>query len=160
MEGGASDIMGSSQDNASISLLDLSMKIVTLCVLTRSCHSVELANMDYGSIRYSPKGAHISLVTSPKQTKGGSVMKEYFFPHFEDVSLSSRGNTKGKHLFLTSTRPYHPATSTTTARWIKTILARAGVDTSIFCANSTRSASTSAAADAGVSVPEIQEAAD
>jgi hypothetical protein len=39
-------------------------------------------------------------------------------------------------------------------------LSKAGVDTSIFKAHSIRAASTSAAADAGVSIPEILQAAD
>ena len=95
--------------------------------------------MDYESIRYSPEGAHISPLTPPKQTKAGSVMKEYFFPSFEDVRVcpveaigSYCSRTKehrppqGKHLFLTSTRPHHPATSAMTAHWIKTTLTRVG----------------------------------
>jgi len=63
-------------------------------------------------------------------------------------------------LFLTAIPGYHAATATTIARWIKTGLSKAGIDTSIFKAHSVRSASTSAAADAGVSTSEIMEAAD
>ena len=40
------------------------------------------------------------------------------------------------------------------------ILSKAGIDTSIFWAHSIRGASTSAAVDAGISVPEILEVAD
>ena len=163
----------SSQDTATLGLLDLSMKTVTLCVLTWPCRSAELANMDYESIRFTPEGAIISplALSLPKQTKAGSAI----FPSFDEdtnvcpvrslqsyCSKTEKHRPKGKHLFLTSrsTRPYHLATSATIARWIKTTLSKASVDTSIFCAHSTRSASTSAAADAGVSIPEILEAAD
>ena len=63
-------------------------------------------------------------------------------------------------VFLTSIKPYGPATSATVARWIKTVLSKAGIDTSIFKAHSVRGAATSTAAEAGVSIPEILEAAD
>ena len=101
------------------------------------------------------------------------TIKEYFFAQFEEhtnicpvatlreyCSRTTKHKPEGKHLFLTTTKPFHPASSATIARWIKSTLTRAGVDTTIFCAHSTRSASTSAAADAGVSIPEILEAAD
>ena len=149
------------------------MKTVTLCVLTRPCRLAELASIDYNTIRFSPEGATISPLVPPKQARAGTAMKDYFFPAFdEDINIcpvsalrcyskkTERHRQDGDHLFLTSTRPYHSATSATIARWVKTTLSKAGVDTSIFCAHSTRSASTSAAADAGISIPEILEAAD
>ena len=63
-------------------------------------------------------------------------------------------------VFLTSTKPHSPASSATIARWIKSALTEAGIDTTIFKAHSVRGASTSAAAEAGISIPEILEAAD
>ena len=63
-------------------------------------------------------------------------------------------------VFLTAVRKHHPATTATIARWIKTGLSKTKIDTSTFKAHSIQSASTSAAADAGVSVTEIMEAAD
>ena len=59
-----------------------------------------------------------------------------------------------------TTPKHHPVTAATIARWIKTGLSKASTDTSIFKAHSICSASTSAAADAGLSVSEIMEAAD
>jgi len=53
---------------------------------------------------------------------------------------------------------HYPATTATIARWIKTGLSKAGIDTSIFKTHSIQSATTSAAA--GASVTEIMEAAD
>ena len=43
------------QVNESLSLMELSMKTVTLSVLTRPCRSAEQASMDYESIRFSPE---------------------------------------------------------------------------------------------------------
>ena len=65
-----------------------------------------------------------------------------------------------KFLFLTAVPKHHPATASTIARWIKADLAKAGIDTNTFKAHSVRSASISAAADAGISISDILEAAD
>ena len=129
--------------------------------------------MDYESIRFTPEGAIVSPLTLPKQARAGATIKEYFIPQFEEntnicpvttlreyCSRTRKHRPEGKNLFLTTTKPFHPASTATIARWIKSTLTSAGVDTSIFCAHSTRSASTSAATDAGVSMPEILEAAD
>ena len=45
-------------------------------------------------------------------------------------------------------------------RWVKSTLAQAGIDTAEFMVHSSRSASSSAAYEAGVALPEIMEAAD
>ena len=63
-------------------------------------------------------------------------------------------------VFLMSMKPYGPTTSATVARLIKTVLSKSGIDTTIFKAHLVRGASTSAAAEAGVSIPKILEAAD
>ena len=55
---------------------------------------------------------------------------------------------------------FSPATSATIARWIKSALTKAGIDTSICKAHSVREATTMAAPLAGISIPEILEAGD
>ena len=56
-------------------------------------------------------------------------------------------------------KPHKPVTSATIARWVKTVLSLAGID-GVFTAYSTRGASTSAAARAGIALSDIMEAAD
>ena len=103
----------------------------------------------------------------------GNHLRNIFFPAFEANSnlcpvnaikvYTKRTESIRKAqdpFFLTTILDHHPATAATIARWIKTGLSRVGIDTSIFKVHSIRSASTSAAADAGVSVSEIMEAAD
>ena len=164
------------QDNSKMPLLTLSMKTVTLCALSRPCRSAELANLSLQSLVFSSEGASASPLTPPKQCQPGRAIKEYFFSRFDDNTNTCpvatlrqycnrtkklRSTEKGReNVFLTSTNPHGPATSATIARWIKTVLAKAGIDTTIFKAHSIRAASTSAAAEAGVSIPEILEAAD
>ncbi len=149
-------------DNTSI--FDLSVKTTTLCVLTRPCRAAELASFKYNSLRFTPEEAFIAPL--------GNSLKEYFFPVFPGnpnicpVSILREYCNQTKEsrptycLFLTSTKPHKPASSATIARWFKTALSRAGIDTLIFKAHSIRGASTSAAAEAGISILEILEAAD
>ena len=166
------------QDNLHIPLLMLAMKAVTLCALSRPCRSAELANLSFQSLTFSPEGVSISPLAPPKQCQPGKVIKEYFFPLFPENSnicpvatlrlycdktkqwRDVERVTEKPVVFLTSTKPYGPASSATIARWIKTVLSRSGIDTTIFKAHSIRGASTSAAAEAGISIPEILEAGD
>ena len=53
------------------------------------------------------------------------------------------------NLFVTLLAPHTAAATDTICRWLKETLARAGVDTSVFTAHSTWSASTSVAKDSG-----------
>ncbi|GFS06461.1 site-specific recombinase, phage integrase family [Elysia marginata] len=69
-----------------------------------------------------------------------------------------RTENKTPRLLLSYKKPYFPISRDTFGRWIKAILAMAGVDTS-FPAHSTRSMSTSAASKAGVPLKTILEAA-
>ena len=53
-------------------------------------------------------------------------------------------------LLLSYVKPYNAVSKDTLARWVKTVLSRAGIDITKFSAHSTRSASTSAAKIRGV----------
>lgn len=74
-------------------------------------------------------------------------------PNASDANLSNK-------LFLSYIRPYRPVSSSTLARWMKETLAEAQVDTSIFKAHSSRGDAATAAAEAGISVPQIPTLAD
>ena len=62
-------------------------------------------------------------------------------------------------LLLSYQKPHHPVTKDTLARWLRDILNKSGLDTELFGAHSTRSASTSAAARCGLAVNVIMKAA-
>ena len=63
-----------------------------------------------------------------------------------------------KPLFIISQKPFYRARPGTIGHWIKNILCLAGIDTEIFSAYSTRSASTSWATARGVPVSDILKA--
>lgn len=62
-------------------------------------------------------------------------------------------------LFISLTRPYKAVTAQTVSRWIRQGLEECGIDTSMFSAHSTRHASTSRAAQRGVTPDLIKRAA-
>ena len=62
-------------------------------------------------------------------------------------------------LLLSYQKPHHPITKDILARWLRDILNKSGVDTELFSAHSTRSASTSAVARCGLPVDVIMKAA-
>ena len=150
------------------------MKTVMLMALVRPCRSADLASLDLQSIRMKPEGVSISCHGLAKQARPGKQLKDFFFPSFaQEPALcpvqalkkycqrtkSIRQGTTGS-VFIATTKPHKPVSSATIARWIKSTLSQAKIDTSIFKAHSVRCASTSAAAAEGISVPEILEAAD
>ena len=60
-----------------------------------------------------------------------------------------------RYLIISYGKPHKPVLSKTISRWIKDKLSKAGFGTSVFKAHSCRSASSSKARDAGISVSEI-----
>ena len=72
-----------------------------------------------------------------------------------DRTLPLRSDSNSENVFVTLKKPRHRASSNTIARWIKTFLHNAGVDTNIFSAHSTRGASASKAASSGLSIDVI-----
>ena len=85
----------------------------------------------------------------------------YFKVYIERTKASCPTNSGVKNpLFLSYIKPHGAVTSTTVARWVKSTLAQAGIDTTKSKAHSSRSASSSAAYEAGVALPDIMEAAD
>ena len=62
-------------------------------------------------------------------------------------------------LLLSYQKPHHPITKDTLARWLRDIVNKSGLDTELFSAHRTRSASTSAAARCGLPVDIIMKEA-
>ena len=92
---------------------------------------------------------------------GDCVFVHILKVYIERTKASHPTNSGAKNpLFLSYIKPHGPVTSTTLARWVKSTLAQAGIDTTKFKAHSSRSASSSAAYEARVALPDIMEAAD
>ena len=160
-------------NNDSLSLKQLSWKTAMLMALTRPSRSADLSQLNLGGKQYKPEGVMFIPGSLAKQSRQGKPITEFFFPSFphdlalcpvatlkayEERTAPNRGSeTK---LFLALIKPYKAVTSSTIARWLKSLLEAAGIDTSIFNAHSVRGASSSAAANLGIITNDILKAAD
>ena len=79
---------------------------------------------------------------------------------YEARTAPTRGSRS--MLFLSINKPHKPVSSSTIAKWLKSLLNKAGVDTEIFKAHSVQSASTSSAAKctSGITTGNILKVAD
>ena len=108
-----------------------------------------------------------------KQSRQGKPLTEFFFASFpnniqlcpvetlrqyQNVTASLR--QESTKLFVAIAKPHKPVAPCTIARWLKEVLKLSGVDTTMFTAHSTRGASSSAAADSGITAGDILKAAD
>ena len=165
-------------DNSSLTLCQLSIKTAMLLALTRPSRSVELANLDISTGTYVASGVIFKPLHLSKQSRASRPMEDFFFPELsQDSSLfpvrtlrayesqmtefrNSNENTTQSKLFLSWIGKHTPVTSSTIARWLRTCLLEAGINTSVFKAHSVRGTSCSTATWSGVTIGDILKAAD
>ena len=162
-------------ENDSLSLADHTHKTVMLLALTRPSRSADLSQMDLRFRRYLPEGVTFQPTTLAKQSRQSKPLAEFFFPAFtanhllcpvttlqayENKTRQYRREEGSNLLFLITIRPHGVASSSTIARWLKSTLEKAGIDTATFKAHSVRGAATTAASNAGVTTCDILNAAD
>ena len=164
--------------NDSLSLRDLTIKSVTLLALARPSRSMDLSRLDIKSRTFTAEGVVFKPQHLSKQSRPSKPLSDFFYPRFPEdpdvcpvttlqaYELKTRdyrnlGSREEKTtLFLSWIGKHDPVTSSTIARWLKTCLQEAGIDTGIFKAHSTRGAAASKAALSGVTMSDILQAAD
>lgn len=152
------------KDNKELSFKELSIKTTTLVSAQRvqSLHKLDLDCMTQENDMITFKFA---LLKQSRPSVKSHIMELCVYPenpqicvaktlshYLERTQSFTEQETK---LFLTYQKPHHAVSASTISRWIKSILKRAGVDTSKFGAHSTRTASSSAAKQAGVPIMDI-----
>ena len=157
-------------ENHQLHINDLSHKTVMLMALARPSRSTDLAGLNMGYMHYSPEGVTFTPTRLAKQQS--KKIAEFFFLSFpandrlcpvttlrayEERTKGRREDKEHSQLSISLIKPYKPVASSTIAR---SVLEKAGIDTTIFMAHSIRGASTSAAASAGVTTNDILNAAD
>lgn len=162
------------QATRSLSLADLTLKLSALLALASAQRVQSLTKISIGDIKIH-QGEKIEifiseiLKTSAPNRKQPIISFPFFIEkpelcvastllYYIEVTTPVR-SVRNQQLLLTFKKPVHPATSQTVSRWIKTVLKRSGIDTTVFKSHSTRHATTSAAARAGLSIDVIREAA-
>ena len=169
------DYFRAQPENNDLTLKALSRKLAMLLALTAPKRSSELQLLDTRFMRLHPEGVEFQL---PGLTKTSSEISSVFFAKFEQdhnlcvlrclqaylektrVFRPILAPAQPNQLLISYRRPHAPVKSCTIARWIKSVLGKAGIDTNIFKAHSTRSASTSRALSGGVSLEEVLKMAD
>ena len=150
---------------------DLAMKLAMLLALVTAGRSSDLSLLDTSFMVKKGDGYVFFIRDLGKTRKVGQPPPKVDIVRFEEDSnldpvaclneyLTRTKNLRpaeGSSLFLASVSPFKPVKSSTIAGWIKTILLRAGIDTSVWSAHSTRGASTSKASNLGVSIQTILE---
>lgn len=141
-----------------LTLLALSKKLAALLLLLSGhrCHSLYL--LDIRNIRCSAGQLKIVFGDLLKQSRPGHHTQQLCLPAYLQNSklcvvstyLAYIQRTKvlrGKQtrLFIATIKPHQTVSKDTLSKWIKSVLALAGIDTSVFTAHSVRSAATSAA---------------
>ena len=149
-----------------------------LLALTRPSRSMDLSKLDIRFRTYTPTGLIFKAQHLSKQSRPSKPLTDFFYPRFPDdtdvcpvvtiqayerrtldfrTPISNSGKTS---LFLSWIGKHDPVTSSTIARWLKTCLQEAGIDTGVFKAHSIRGAASSKVAWSGVTVSDILQAAD
>lgn len=159
--------------NEDLSLLKLSQKAVMLTLLVTAGRGQDIILLDLNHIHNHEGGLTCLLAGLTKTTRPGSLRRQLNIPAYPiDLSvcpvqclqeyltrtryLRPEGVTS---LFITSTKPYGPASRDTISRWVKTLMHDAGIDTAVYRPHSTRAASTSAARRKNTPLPDILKAA-
>ena len=144
-----------------------------LLALTRPSRSADLSQLCITGRQYKPDGVAFLPSSLAKQSRQGKSVSEFFFPSFpgnsklcpstnlKEYEMRTESLRKGEpRLFIAIIKPHGAVTVSTIARWLKSLLEAAGIDTSIFNAHSIRGASTSKAANVGITTQDILKAAD
>ena len=156
---------------AGLTLKMLSLKLAALLALTSSARAHELIKLDLDIVSVKNDSWEFSLAEHTKVSRPGHPRRKIYLPAFPDDSkicvvrtlqeYRSRTETRrqSSRLLISFVRPFKPVSSQTLSRWLRKTMPLAGIACH-FTGHSTRSASTSAAARAGVPLDTILVAAD
>ena len=165
-------------NNETLSLKCLSQKLGILLAMTSLERVSEVVAHDLRFRRFLPEGVVFELPELVKKSRFQQGFKRSFHARFpENPNLCvvqclqeyekrtkefrpQIDNSKANRLLLSYIRPHKPITSDTLSRWVVEFLKDAGVDTSVFKAHSTRSATSSAAVRNNCSLKDILALAD
>ena len=141
-----------------ISLKDLTMNLSTLlCLLTgqrfQTIHKINITIREV--LKHTKAGKHqapLELCVYPNDKR--ICVLEYLQEYIKRTAML-RGDES--QLLVSFVKPHKAVTKDSIARWVKSILKQAGIDTDKFTCHSTRAASTSCVKAAGLNLPQIME---
>ena len=159
-------------DNCKMSIKHLSLQLTMLLALIRPSRSADLSQLDISRHVYKSDGVCFYPSNLAKQSRQGSHIANFFFPSFpsnaalcpvtalqayeERTKCVRAGETR---LLLAIIKPYKPNSSSSVAHWFKSLLEQSGIDSTVFSAHLVRGASSSKAANVGITTNDILKAA-
>ena len=154
-----------------LTLQRLSLKLAALLALTSSARAHELVKLDLDFVSIKNDSWEFTLAEHTKVSRPGHSPRQIYLPAYPNnpkicvvrtlQEYRSRTETKrtSSRLLISYVRPFKPISSQSVSRWLRKAMQLAGIACH-FTSHSTRSASTSAAAHAGVPLETILAAAD
>lgn len=167
------NLFNSLEENHKLPLSTLTEKLATLLALVTAQRVQTLSLIDIADIKQNNSVITINVAARLKTSGPNRYQPQLQLPTFAENSkicpvnallvylerTKQHRNSSFTNLLITYKKPYKAASTQTISRWIKNILKRSGLDTSIFTAHSTRHAASSKAAQKGVDIDTIRRAA-
>lgn len=157
----------------SLTFKSLTIKLVMLMALlsgqrAQTLHLLDIRNIDRSventvtfmidqKLKQTRPGCHVQPISFRQYTLDVDLCVVRTLDLYLEQSKPFRGETY--RLFVSYQKPYKAVAPETISRWLKSVLTCAGIDTDQFKGHSVRSASTSAAYNAGASIESIMKAA-
>ena len=147
-----------------ISLKQLSVKMVTLLAILSGQRVQTLSSLKLSCVKISSDRCVFYIDSLLKTSKPGKHKSSLEFLSYDDsdicivrhvqLYIEKTKNIRDNidKLLISYQKPHGAISSSTISKWIKSTLSKAGIDTTIFKAHSTRSASSSSVMDKGVPV--------
>ena len=154
-----------------LTLKILSLKLTALLALTSSASAHELVKVDLAFASIKSYSWEFTLAKHTKVSRPGHTTRKIYLPAYPDnpkicvvrALQKYRSRTEKRRqssrLLISFVSPYKPISSQTMSRWLRKVMQLAGIACH-FTGHSIKSASTSAAAQAGVPLESILIAAD
>ena len=157
------------ENNDCLEFKELVKKTVMLLIILGALRKQAPFTLKVDNIVFKENKVILLPNKTMKHTKANRPLEPLIYHHYPDneklcivkclqsyIGIRNTLVTRDiKDLIISYGKPHKPVSSETISRWIKDELSKAGVDTSVFKAHSCRSASSSKARDAGISVSEI-----
>ena len=155
-----------------ITLKDFSLKLTMLLAITTSQRIRTLKALSISNMNLKADQCHFKIDVLLKTSRPGKHLNNLVIAAYSanknpcpikhlQSYVGKTSALRGTHtqLFLSYQKPHNPVSTDTIGRWIKVVMAKAGINTEMYGAHSTRAASTSAAHKKNIDTNKILAAA-
>ena len=158
--------------NNNLNLKNLSEKKIMLLALSTAHRVQTFSKIEINNIRETGTGIEIKIPDLIKTSGPGRYQPLLILPRMENslivcpcttvleyLKITKNLRKNCKKLFIATNNPHKAVGSQTLSKWIKSVLSKSGIDTSIFTGHSVRHAASSAAKLRGIDIRTINRTA-